>query len=392
MRSITLADATDLSFWADRRDSQGILPQLLRRLIYATVERVLRMDFPAGEGVQLGGWDGIVSVEGGNTFVPNGTSGWELSTQKDIKGKADDDYEKRCKGPGGIDPSQSTFIFVTPRRWGGKKEWMAARQSEGIWREVRAYDADDVESWLELAPAVHIWLSILLGKHPENAVDLGNFWADWSETTRPTTTAEFVLSGREEIGQRVQDWLRSPSAPLALQGESREEALAVFAAALQQLPLEERTSYLSRVVIAHDLPAWHRLTSSDKPLILVPTFENRDHAVTRAARTGHRVVIPLDRADSATLSTLMIPRLSREQATKALITTGITEDRARDLATLARRSLTSCRRKLALSPEVQQPVWARPSEGPRLLPAMLAGAWSDITHDGGLFGEAWKGQ
>jgi hypothetical protein len=35
------------------------------------------------------------------------------------------------------------------------------------------------------------------------------------------------------------------------------------------------------------------------------------------------------------------------------------------------------RRKLALSPATQQPAWARPSEARALLPATLAGAWSD---------------
>ncbi len=376
MRSVTLVDATDLASWANRRDAQDVLPQLLRRLVHATVERVIRMGFPAGEGVQLGGWDGIVVVDEWNAFVANGTSAWEVGTNKDIKRKADDDYEKRRGDLRGIDPTQSTFVFVTARRWGGKGDWVAARQGEGVWREVRAYDADDLETWLELAPAVHVWLSILLGKHPENAMDLGNVWADWSETTRPAMTTELVLAGRGEVVERIHAWLRDPSAPLALQAESRDEAMAVFTAAVQQLPPDDRIVNLSRALVVNDLSAWHRLTASEKPLILVPVFESRD-ALARAARAGHRVVVPLGHADSASTTTLTVPRLSRDHAAKVLIAAGISEERARDLATLSRRSLTSFRRKLALSPEVQQPEWARPGEARPLLPAMLAGAWSD---------------
>ncbi len=376
MHSVTLVDATDLVTWANRRDAQALLPQLLRRLVHATVKRVLRVGFPASEGVQLGGWDGIVAVEEGNAFVPDGTSAWELGANKDVKGKADNDYEKRHKDPRGVDPARSAFVFVTPRRWSGKNDWVAARQGEGVWREVHAYDADNLETWLELAPAVHIWLSILLGKHPESAMDLENFWADWSETTRPATTPEFVLSGRGEVVERVHAWLRDPSTPLALQAESRDEALAVFAAALEQLPPEEGVPNLSRAAVVRDLSAWHRLTTSDEPLILVQAFDSRD-AIARATRTGHRVVVPLGRADSAAAATLTVPRLSREEAAKALVACGIAEDRAHDLAVLARRSLMSFRRKLALSPEVQRPEWARPSEAHPLLPAMLAGAWSD---------------
>ena len=120
----------------------------------------------------------------------------------------------------------------------------------------------------------------------------------------------------------------------------------------------------------------HRLTAAEEPLILAPVFNSRD-AIARAIRGGHRVVVALGRADSASIGTLTVPRLSRDEAAKALIAAGVSEDRARDLAILARRSLTSFRRKLALSPEVQQPEWARPDEARPLLPAMLAGAWSD---------------
>src|SRR4051794_416187 len=115
MKSITLADATDLASWANRLDAQAQLPRLLRRLVLATVERTIGVSFRAGEGVQLGGWDGLVSIEAGNAFVPDGVSSWELGTNRDVKGKADEDYDKRSGDPGDLDPSRSAFVFVTPR-------------------------------------------------------------------------------------------------------------------------------------------------------------------------------------------------------------------------------------------------------------------------------------
>jgi len=56
---------------------------------------------------------------------------------------------------------------------------------------------------------------------------------------------------------------------------------------------------------------------------------------------------------------------------------GIDEERADDLATLVRRSMMALRRKLAVSPEMQRPAWAKPSEARVLLPIMLAGSWND---------------
>lgn len=376
MVPLTLVDATDLISWAARRDAQELLPRLIRRLAHATVDRINRIGFPAGEGIQAGGWDGILVVEQGNAFIPDGSSVWEFSTNHDVRTKASGDYEKRKNDPRGIDPAQATFIFVTPRRWGGKDEWGREKRAEGFWRDVRAYDADDIEQWLELAPAVHIWLSTLLGKHPEGTTDLESFWADWSEMTRPAITANLVLAGRGETVERVHGWLRNPSAPFSLHAESPQEALAVFAATLLHLPPEDRVTHFARAVVVHDAAAWNRLVRSEKSLVLIPTFDSRN-LVARAIRNNHRVVLPLGRADNPSDGTTIIPRLSSQEAAGALVASGISEERANDLAILARRSLTAFRRKLGISPELQQPEWARPSEARRLLPAMLAGSWSD---------------
>ncbi len=376
MQSLMLVDGTDLMLWANRRDAQGMLPRVLRRLVHATTKQIVRIGFPAGDAVQLGGWDGVVVVQEGNAYVPGGTSVWEVSTRGDVKAKADEDYAKRCKDPLGVETTDATFVSLTARRWGGKTQWVASRQSEGIWREVRAYDADDLEAWLGLAPAVHIWLSILLGKQPEGAMDLASFWADWSETTHPAVTPEFLLSGRAEVAREVQTWLRDPMGAIALQAESREEALAVFAASLHQLPPEELVMHVSRAVVVRDPTAWFRLTALEPALLLIPRFSDPD-AVARAVRAGHRVVVPLGRADSPFATTLKIPRLAGEDAAKALVSAGTPEKPSRELAALARRGLASFRRKLAIRPEVQQPEWARPAEGPALVAIMLAGEWTD---------------
>jgi addiction module HigA family antidote len=212
----TLVDATDLAGWADRLESQSQLPRVVRGLVLATVERAGRVAFAAGEGVQLGGWDGIVDVPRGNAFVPDGPSAWELGVGRQVKRKADSDYAKRTKDPLGLDPSETTYVFVTPRRWSKKQEWAAEKQAEGVWREVRAYDADDIEAWLEFAPGVHVWLSTLIGKHPEGADSLRGFWERWAGVTGVPMSAELVISGRSEEAGRVLEWLRGGPSSLAL--------------------------------------------------------------------------------------------------------------------------------------------------------------------------------
>ena len=178
-RSDLLVNATDIAVWADRREAQELLPVLVRRLILATTQGVERISFRGDEGVQIGGWDGFLQTSSGNAFVPAGDSGWEMGTTKDVKGKADEDYQKRYQDPLELQPNLSTFVFVTPRRWGGKDSWVNEKNKEGIWKDVRAYDADDLATWLEQAPAVHFWLSKKLGKLPDGIEDLDLFWEKW---------------------------------------------------------------------------------------------------------------------------------------------------------------------------------------------------------------------
>jgi len=306
---------------------------------------------------------------------------WEVSTDADITAKANADYEKRLKNPGGVNPTQTTFVFVTPRRWAGKKDWVTARKSGGVWLDVRAYDAFDLEEWLELAPAVHIWFSVLAGKRPEEAIDLGNCWEDWSSATRPPMSPGVVLAGRDGVVETVHQWLSTSSLePLMLRAETRDEAIAVLAATVQQLPAEERATCLSRTVVALSLLAWQGLAASTEPLILIAAFDNRT-TVTRAIAARHQVVIPLDRSDGVYSGALHIPPVSRDAAARALVALGLDRPAAEDLGTLAHRSFTSFRRKLALIPEVHRPVWGRSADAPALVPVMLAGAW-DQTKDG----------
>ena len=376
MSESTLIDASDINQWANRNTAAFALPQLLRRLVVTTIEKVNFISFAAGDGALLGGWDGRLDVDEGNAFVPDGKSVWELGRNKDVKGKADDDYDKRKANSLGYVPAETTFIFVTPRRWGGKDSWVTDRNAEGFWKEVRAYDADDLETWLESSPNTHIWLSILLGKHPESAVDITHYWEEWSGVTNPQLSPDLVISGRNEVTKQIYEWLQSPASTLTLKADSKDEAIAFLASTLNLLPEDVRDHYIAKCVVVENLIAWRRLTASETNLILIPNFEDRS-SVTNATRQGHHVFVPLGKADTSASQTIIVPRLHREEAKKELLNLGVPKDKADYLATLARRSLLALRRKLAIAPEVQCPAWASPANARLILPFLLAGRWVD---------------
>lgn len=370
-----LCDANDLVAWADRREAQALLPKVVRRLVLVTGNAVTEAHFRADEGVQLSGWDGIVHADGPAPFVPAGASGWEMGTGAQPKNKAEGDLAKRTKESGPLRPADTTFMFVTLRRWENKDDWAKQKTDEGPWRQVRVLDADDLASWLETAPGVHTWLSILIGKTPPGVIDLESYWETWSGATRPALSPAILLSGREEAATQIREHLRRLGQPFAIRAESRSESIAVLFAVISALPAEEAEAVLARAVVVESAEALRHLTGSTSPLLLVPTFD-ADELTSAATRAGHTVIIPLGAADAESDSAVQLPPVSRRAAADALHELGVDRDRAYQMAGLARRSLTAFRRSIAASPGLRQPEWAKPAVGRSLLPALLAGSWN----------------
>ncbi len=378
MPLISLVDARELERWANSRRAQEELPALVRRLIHATTVSATHIGLPSGDAIQQAGYDGVVVLYEDHHAVPRGMSIWEFGVSSNPKGKADDDYDERKAAQshstaGRVDPSTTTFVFVTPRRWNAKTKWLKARREENFWRDVRVLDVDDLEAWLEQAPAVHIWISTLLGRRPVGADDLESVWQDWSDSTTPPLSPDLMFAGREDTRDTIRAWFteRIGEPAIGIESESPDETLALVGAAVQSLPSDERAVVLSRTVVVRDVDALVQVAASPAPLHIVTTFSPGD-AANRATRRGHRVLIPRSPGEGIA-GTVHVPRLHRRKAEEALKAMGVTDDRARDFSILARRSLLSLRRRLATSAVVSRPGWASPDIGPSLLPIFLLG-------------------
>lgn len=93
------------------------------------------------------GWDGVLNVDSGNVYVPDGVSVWEMSTEKDYRGKAERDYDKRVTDSLGVDRKKTTIVLVTCRKWNNANEWVTQKRLDNEWADVRVIDADDLDSW-----------------------------------------------------------------------------------------------------------------------------------------------------------------------------------------------------------------------------------------------------
>lgn len=368
-----LVDATELDRWSERRGSAGQLPELIRRLVGLS-PGVDRFSARSGDGIALRGWDLLVHANPGDAFVPLGQSAWELTVDAKPRQKAASDYLKRTENPLGLDPSTTTLVFVSLRRWPGKDEWAAEKSSSGPWREVRALDADDIEAWLQTRPSVHYWVSAILGKRPDAVQPLDQWWQGWSAETDPPIPPDLVTAGRLDVAKEFYDWSASESAILVVQADTIEESTAFVASALLTAEPDRQVADLERTVVVKDPTAWPQIASSTAPLVLIPLAQ--DVEVGLALAGGHRVVLPTGRDLATRGQVLSLPRIRRGEARDALVKAGTAERLADELSLLATRSLMAFRRRTAISPVLRKPAWARPGDGLLVAQLMLLGKWS----------------
>jgi len=368
-------DANDLKNWASRRDCQGYLPLVIRRLIRATAKSISHINFPARDSVVYPGWDGILETMVGTEYLPQGFSVWEIGTNQDIKGKAEKDYEKRKKDPLGINPKETTFVLVTPRIWSEKDEWCEEKRNEGFWKDVHVYDARVLEEWLEHAPAVGAWLARHLAIYPQGVMALEDFWKEWSSMSNPPLTPGVVLAGRDKEVESVRKQLSSSPSLLAIQAATSDEAIAFLSAVINTLPEIEREFFLSRAIILEDSQSFRHLTVTGRTgLLLIPRFEEIE-GTPQATQKGHNVFIPLGPDNKVTSEKIELFRLGREAFIDALKKMGLSEADAQKYSTETGRSLTVLRRRLAKISE--QPEWAKLDSVRDIIPSLLAGRWTE---------------
>src|SRR5205807_2107547 len=130
--------------------------------------------------------------------------------------------------------SGAVFVFGTPRRWPAKSTWVVSKRAQGNWADVRAYDADDLEQWLEQAPAVALQFAEEVGLSGPGVESVERYWRTWATQSREEITTTAILNGRDEVKTQLVERLRAAdqrtNQPITIQADSVEEA-AAFASA-----------------------------------------------------------------------------------------------------------------------------------------------------------------
>ncbi|PXA05717.1 addiction module antidote protein, HigA family [Coraliomargarita sinensis] len=371
VESPSLIRATHLEDWfrasVDRRSK---FPAFLRHLVYTTGIQLIKVDFPAYDESQRHGWDGEIEAGKANPWIPEGYSGWEFGTTEDYEKKVNDDYNNRLKLTA-KERKNITFVFVTPFRWAGAKKWAESKRKTKQWKDVRVYDANALEQWLEQSIATQAWIGEQMGTHLPDISTLEDEWRKWVCDTKLST--DLYSEAVEMCSGKLSEWLEeSPDKPFRIEARSIEEGLSFLYALLESMG----DGYNQKGIVARSPEAVSKLKPRTLANFIPVLCSSAEKVISDLSTKQHTFVIGQTGTTSA-VSSFSLKRPTHEPLKKALVTAGIDSLDADDLIRKSGRSPTILRRLLTENPAIKVPSWEDSKSVSSNLPMFaLIGKWN----------------
>jgi addiction module HigA family antidote len=370
-----LLKARDIDGWATaNHEARSQLSVLQRKLVNSSGLVLRQVDFPGYDNAERHGWDGYVEAEGANPWVPEGISGWEFGCNEDPRRKAEDDYWARVKSVPAKERRAITFVFVTPHNWPGKTAWEKEKNARGEWKAVRAFDASDLEQWLEQSLQGQIWLAEKLRRPDGGFRTLDACWYTWSSATTPTLSRELFAPAIRSYFAVYHKWLETdPGRPFIIAADSRDEALAFLACLVEQD--EERTASGDLPVVLDTPDAVRRMVPVSAPFIPIVWNHEAERELASLRRDARCIIIrPRNAIDSD--PDIALDLLRHEDLMAALAVMGIKGEEAERLERECAGSPTILRRRRSNFPAIREPHWAGDQKSAEeLIPMAFIGAW-----------------
>lgn len=368
--------ARDITAWSETITARQRLAVLLRTLAHSTGIDLSKVDFPGNDNAERPGWDGFIEAGQATPWIPAGASGWEFGVNRDPKAKADADYAKSLAAVAAAERAAITFVFVTPRPWSGKAAWVKERRGEKQWKDVIAFDASDLEQWLEQSIPGQAWLANETAQPSQGVLSLDGGWKTWAADCEPALSEalfdEAAAGARQIVVSKFAQG--EAGASLVITADSTGEAIAflnrLFArddAALA--PFRDRLAIFTE---AGALPKLAVKGASFIPVVASPDVEKE----LAPHKKDLRSIVIYPRNLTSAEADIVLEPLSHDAFEKALTAMGLDRDAINRYARESARSPTVLRRRLSTLEAVRTPAWASEAKLSTLvIPFMFAGSW-----------------
>lgn len=337
--------ANELTDWFSKTIlARTKLSVLLRILIHSTGLDLQKVDFPGNDDAERTGWDGFMEAGLGTPWIPSGKSGWEFGVNSNVKAKADGDFEKSVRAVKPSERANITFVFVTPRRWPGKATWVTKMQGKALWKDVRAYDASDLEQWMDQSLAAQTWFANQTNRPSDGVRTLERCWNDWANVATPALHPSLFDTAKKAWSGRIRSFLEKDDMdPLVITADSVEEALAFLYQALTDAELE---AYRDRVLVFDKTGVVPKLTQGATNFIAVAYTREVERELAPYVSSLRTIVVYPRNATNEDAHIVLEP-LRFEAFSQALEAMGKSHDEIAELSNGSGCSLTVLRRRLS---------------------------------------------
>lgn len=293
--------STELESWSNTRVSQEKLPLLLRKLIINSVDdkSISYLDIPGGDSIWKPGVDGRVQTLKTSILGEAGLYDIECGQEEDYKKKFVYDISKRSEN---LSVNTDTiFVFITTRKIQNKenliKDIKENNYKTNFWKNIKIFDADNIETWLDNDYATRAWMCDLLEKPCDGVYDFNKKWNMWIASTIIPINEQIILARKNIYEKEINNWLLYDNNLLEVRANSKKESLMYLLASIENISsIEKKESLKSQITIIEDGNQWHRIVENgfSKNLILIPMFGIPD-GLAMQREQGYKIYIPLEK-------------------------------------------------------------------------------------------------
>ena len=309
--------STELQAWGKTKESQAYLPLLLRRLIINNIgfEHFEILNLPGGDSIWKPGCDGIIKTTINSILGDLGEYIIECGQSDKAKDKFKSDLEKRTQE---IENQEyKVFVFITTHKFQNKKEIIENVKENSSWKDIKIFDADDIETWLDFDPATTSWLAYILEKPRNNGKSFEEIQSNWLASTKVPLDKNVILARTDSTNtiKIIKSWSKNhDNRVLQIKSDSREESLLFFMSSIEQSDFrsnemveaikhsdsrhETIESIKSKIVVVYNIEEWRQIveTKEAKKFILVSMFSIPENLGVLKDQ-GFKIVITIGNAD-----------------------------------------------------------------------------------------------
>ncbi len=236
---------------------------------------------------------------------------------------------------------------------------------------MRAFNVDDLATWLESAPWTTTWLAEQRREPIKGVYTAQQWWTRWIESTDNQVGRSVVLAGRHTQVTQLSEAVRG-SRITTIGGDVRLDETRAFVAAVLADESASKHGIIEPILFVEDLHSATRLL--ERPGRLIVLVPHSEYVNNNAVDDDKHVIVHIPGCMSADI---VLPPVSSRIVSERLKLQGCASRDADELGALARRSLLALRRHLATRSELHRPKWANQGAESLTRLVLLANCWNE---------------